>query len=571
MNYDYDLVIIGQRPAAIAAANLALTWGARVALVIAPDQLPTTATIEGLAIAGADVVRGSYRFVSRASCRSCCASTVRQSSQSQTSPAKRFWCLWPWRSTLDRLDLEVVEPLREGRSRILRGQTYLLVPNARPLVPRCPGLDQTPHVLIGDRVDLNNWLRDALDRQLPEQRPTRAIVYGGRSLISLELALTLRDRGLDTHLISRDAAILAIEDSGVKGDSKTSKDCEDNTNPASLLKLWQLNAIAHGLECSMNRTLRGVESVKGELWISVDVGVDVGVDVDVHPEADTGTHTHTGIHPGTNPSQNAEIGAKAAQFTTEQFTTEQLTTDVLLIADPLVPDLDRPHLHSCGVTLSGHHLWVDRYLRTTHPQIYACAAALHGHDAESIATHEALIATRNALLPSWFSRRPNYRAIPWGIATRGGWARVGLDPVQAHAHDAARTFRPFFRSRSPVVTIDLTVQTPDPEKLGFGLESSQFTERGQGASPTAVQVVLTAAGQILGATILGDRAADLIVPFSLAISQRASVDIWKTWAGMESTAGDLGAQLYQIWRDRWWRLHPRWHARVRSWFDDRRG
>ena len=463
MNYDYDLVIIGQRPAAIAAAELALTWGARVALVMSPDRLPAAATMDYLAIAGADIVRGSYQFVSR-------SRRLRRSV----------------------LNLEVVEPSREGRSRLLRSRTYLIAPDARSVAPTLPGLDQTPHVLIGDRGDAQRWLHqlETLEARTPDKRPKRAIVYGGRSLISLELALTLLDRNLETRLMTTDSALLASEG--------------QTDNSTSLFQLWQLQAIANGLECSLNSTIRRVQSVDGELCLSTD--------------------------------------------------TEQFTTDVLLIADRLVPDLDLVQLQACGVTLSDRHLWVDRHLRTTHPQIYACAAALNGHDAESIATHEALTATRNALTP-WFSQTPDYRAIPWGVATRGGFARVGLNPTQAqHASQA---------QRNDVVTIDLSVQGTSRHRCGSLAK--------QADSPIAVQVVLTEAGEILGATIVGDRAADLIVPFSVAIGQRASIDAWKTWAGLESTAGELGAQLHRIWRDRWWQLHPRWRDRVRSWFDDRRG
>ncbi len=470
MKYDYDLVIIGQRPAAIAAANLAVTWGARVALVMSPERLPEITTTAHLAIAGIDLVRGTYQFLPRS----------RRRQQSITHLTNR-------QKSTSLTDLEVIEPDRNYRSRLLRSRRYLLAPDAcatDPVSPDTPGFDQIPHVSIGNRADIRRWLAQ-IDNLAPDERPRRAIVYGGRSLVSLELAITLVDRGLETRLISTDSALLASE--GHK----------ENTKTSSLFRLWQLQAIANGLRCELSSTIIKVQPVGRELVL----------------------HTQT----------------------------KAFTTDVLLMADRLIPDLDRANLHTCGLSFRSDHLWVDRTLRTTHPQIYACAAALHGHDAESIATHEALIATRNALTP-WIAQSPNYHAIPWGIATRFGFARAGLTLEQAKAQ------------HSDAIAIDLSLQT-----------TTGYTPPTPADSPIAAQIVLTAAGKIIGATIVGDRAADLIVPFSLAIGQCASIDDWNTWAGMESIAGELGDQLYRIWRDRWWQSRPGWRDRVRSWFDDRRG
>ncbi|NJN63004.1 MAG: NAD(P)/FAD-dependent oxidoreductase [Coleofasciculaceae cyanobacterium RL_1_1] len=468
MNYDYDLVIIGQRPAAIAAAELAATWGARVALVMSPDRSPDTVATAHLAIAGIDLIRGVYQFVPRFRRR-----------------RRSVIIGMGLRNSVDQMDLQIHEPERNHRSRILRSRRYVLAPDARATVPQCSGLDRTPHVLIGNRTDIRRWLAQ-LDDQAIDEQPRRAIVYGGRSLVSLELAMMLLDSGLETRLITADSALLASE-----GDTET--------DAASLIRIWQLQAIANGLNCELNQAIVNVQPLGRELVV--------------------------------------------------QTKTEKFTTDVLLIADRLMPDLDRRNLQTCGLTFSGEHLWVDRGLRTSHPQIYACAAALRGHDAESIATHEALIATRNTLTP-WIAQAPNYRAISWGIVARFGLARVGLNLEQAKG------------LHSDAIAIDLSVQAPTGH--------DQLPRRDHN-SPIAAQVVLSAAGTILGATIIGDRAADLIVPFSWMIGQSASIDDWQTGSGLDSIAGVLSDQLYQTWRDRWWQSHPGWRDRVRSWFDDQRG
>lgn len=485
MKYDYDLVIIGQRPAAIAAADLAITWGARVALVMSPDRSPDSAVTASLVSMGLDLLCGDYEFVPR---------------------HRRGPHFGVHRRRTPRVDLQVVEPSREHRSRVLRSRRYLLVPDARVLDPAIPGLDQIPSIAyttIGSREDIHRWLTH-IDRQDAATRPQRVIVYGGRSLVSLELALTLHDQGFETHLICTKANLLTREEM---------TDRAGTTETSSLLKLWQWQAIADGLHCDLNCSILQVQSVGRDLVL----------------------HTATQSSP---PATNPSIPQP----------TQRLTTDVLLIADPLVPCLDRAHLQACGLGFSGDHLQVDRFLRTTQAQIYACAAALRGHDAESIATHEALTATRNALTP--IAQTPNYAAIPWGVTARFGFARVGLNLTQAQTqHPGA-------------IAIDLNLQRQ---------EWMEATVHGADRTPGAAQILLTATGRLIGATIIGDRAADLIVPFSLAIGRRTSINDWNTWAGMASIATNLSTQTYRTWRDQWWQSRPGWRDLVRSWFDDRRG
>jgi len=446
MKYDYDLVVLGQRPAAIAAAERAIVWGARVALVVSPDRPPAT---DLLAIAGVDVLRGCYEFYDR-----------------------------DRRPRRSRLGLQVREPHRPDRLRQLHSRRYLLVPDARVAAPSWPGLDATPHATIATAADVDRGLRDT-------EPGARAIVCGGRSLRGLELAIGLIDRGVRTRLITADPAILP----------------DESRDPGAPARLWQLIVAARGLQCEFDTPIAGCKL-----------------------------------------TDRSEIQIATAEAL--------YTVDRLFLTDRLVPDLDAnaaASLRDGGVTFAGDRIWVDRHLRTAHPQVFACAAALTGYDAESIATHEALTATYNALV--WRSRVPRYDAIAWGIDARPGYACVGQTEVQARAAGIA------------AATIDLCVRDRDDRRDRRADES---------ASKMAARVVVAETGDILGATIVGDRAAEAIVPFSVAIGQRTSIDAWRTWSGVASGSSALCEQLCEIWRDRWWDRHPRWRERAKLWFDDRR-
>ncbi|MGD1902088.1 MAG: FAD-dependent oxidoreductase [Geitlerinemataceae cyanobacterium] len=431
IKHDYDLVILGQRPAAIAAAERAVTWGARVALVVSPERAPDTAL---LALAGVDVLCGCYEFYDRS----------RRGS---------------------RLALRVGEPERGDRVRQLHSRAYVLVPDARVVVPA--GLAEVPHAAIATAADV--------DRALQEARPgERAIVCGGRSLRGLELALGLVERGVETRFVTGGATLLPSE--GAEADA--------------LERLWELDAAARGLQYEY-----GSEIVGGQV------------------------------------SEAGEITLKTADTAH--------VADRLFLADRLVPGLEATaDLRDWGVTFAGDRVWVDRHLRTTHPQIFACAAALRGHDAESLAIHEALVAVRNALMPRWQGRSPRYEAIAWGIEARPGYARVG--PSQAQVRSRGRA----------AVALDLCV-------------------RGAGESPdTAARAIVAETGEILGATVVAENATESIAAFAIAVGQRATIDADFTQTA--SASGELWAQLCGMWRDRWWQSHPIWQERAKLWFDDRR-
>jgi pyruvate/2-oxoglutarate dehydrogenase complex dihydrolipoamide dehydrogenase (E3) component len=135
----------------------------------------------------------------------------------------------------------------------------------------------------------------------------------------------------------------------------------------------------------------------------------------------------------------------------------------------------------------------DEYMRTLHPNIFACGDVSGPYQFTHTASHQAWYAAVNALFGGVKLFRVDYSAIPWATFTEPEVARVGLSETEA---------------REKRVSYDVAT---------FALED---LDRAIADGETRGMVkVLTAPGgdRILGATIVGEHAADLIVEFIMAM------------------------------------------------------
>ena len=168
----------------------------------------------------------------------------------------------------------------------------------------------------------------------------------------------------------------------------------------------------------------------------------------------------------------------------------------LLIAAGRTPTIEGLGLERAGVATTPHGITVDRHLRTTNKHIYAIGDVIGGLQFTHVANDHAGIVIRHALfrLPA----RIRYDAIPWVTYTDPELAQVGLTEDQARrAGHAVRILRwPYHEN--------------DRARI----------ER---ASDGHIKVVTNRRGRILGATIVGRDAGELISIFTLAITQRLNI------------------------------------------------
>jgi pyruvate/2-oxoglutarate dehydrogenase complex dihydrolipoamide dehydrogenase (E3) component len=168
----------------------------------------------------------------------------------------------------------------------------------------------------------------------------------------------------------------------------------------------------------------------------------------------------------------------------------------LLIAAGRTPTIEGLGLERAGVATTPHGITVDRHLRTTNKHIYAIGDVIGGLQFTHVANDHAGIVIRHALfrLPA----RIRYDAIPWVTYTDPELAQVGLTEDQA-------------RRAGHVVRI---LRWPYHENDRARIER---------ASGGHIKVVTNRRGRILGATIVGRDAGELISIFTLAITQRLNI------------------------------------------------
>lgn len=168
--------------------------------------------------------------------------------------------------------------------------------------------------------------------------------------------------------------------------------------------------------------------------------------------------------------------------------------DALLVAVGRVANTEGYGLEELGIgTTKARTVETDEYLQTIYPNIYACGDVAGPFQFTHTASHQAWYAAVNALFGSFRRFKADYRVIPWSTFTDPEVARVGLSESEAKAQNIPHT-----------VTVygidDLDRAIADGEAHGF-------------------VKVLTKPGtdRILGATIVGEHAGDLLAEYVLAM------------------------------------------------------
>jgi pyruvate/2-oxoglutarate dehydrogenase complex dihydrolipoamide dehydrogenase (E3) component len=168
----------------------------------------------------------------------------------------------------------------------------------------------------------------------------------------------------------------------------------------------------------------------------------------------------------------------------------------LLVAAGRAPQVEGMSLERAGVAYDRHGIKVDARLRTSNRKIFAIGDAIGGYQFTHVGSYHAGIVIRNALfrLPA----RVDYRALPWVTYTDPELAHVGLTEAQAMAQGhAAEVLRwPF---------------------------ADNDRARAERATSGLIKATVGKGGRILGASIVGAHAGELILPWVLAIRQRLKV------------------------------------------------
>ncbi len=183
----------------------------------------------------------------------------------------------------------------------------------------------------------------------------------------------------------------------------------------------------------------------------------------------------------------------AVVFTDATGGEQVLAGSHLLIAAGRRPNVEDLGLEAAGVECSPKGIKVDARLRSTNRRVYAAGDVAGGYQFTHLAGYHAGIIIRNVLFRLPAKAQPV--ALPWVTYTDPEVAQVGLieaDARKAHG-DAITVVRAEFAGN---------------DRAQAELETEGFCK-----------VVVGSRGKILGATIVGAHAGELILPWVLAISQ----------------------------------------------------
>jgi pyruvate/2-oxoglutarate dehydrogenase complex dihydrolipoamide dehydrogenase (E3) component len=175
---------------------------------------------------------------------------------------------------------------------------------------------------------------------------------------------------------------------------------------------------------------------------------------------------------------------------------------------PNVADLD---LEKAGIAHGRQGIIVDARLRTTNRHVFAIGDVAGGPQFTHVAGYHAGIVIRNALFR--IPAKVDYRALPWVTYTDPELAHVGLAEAAARERHGS----------------DISIL-----RSAFHENDRAQTER---TTHGLVKVVTRKNGLIVGASILGPHAGELIHPWVLAIGQGLKI---KAMAGMIAPYPTLG-------------------------------
>ena len=168
----------------------------------------------------------------------------------------------------------------------------------------------------------------------------------------------------------------------------------------------------------------------------------------------------------------------------------------LLVAAGRRPKIDGLGLEDAKVAINDGVPLVDRRLRTTNKRIFAIGDVVGPYRFTHTASYQARIVITNALfrLPA----RARYDAVPWVTYTDPELAHVGLSEAEARVKDQ------------------------DVRILRFPFEENDRAIA-EGATSGLIKVMATRRGRVLGASIVGEHAGELILPWVLAVKYRLGV------------------------------------------------
>lgn len=212
------------------------------------------------------------------------------------------------------------------------------------------------------------------------------------------------------------------------------------------------------------------------------------------------------------PQRCERIGEQKILVVEHQGEEQAIEFDALLCAVGRVARLQGYGLEELGIE-TNRTIVTNEYLETLYPNIYAAGDVAGPYQFTHTAAHQAWYAAVNALFGQFWRFKVDYRVIPWATFIDPEVARVGLNEQEAREKGIAY------------------------EVTRYGLDDLDRAIA-DGAAHGFVKV-LTVPGKdrILGVTLVGEHAGDLLAEFVLAMKHGlglnkilGTIHTYPTWA-----------------------------------------
>ena len=224
--------------------------------------------------------------------------------------------------------------------------------------------------------------------------------------------------------------------------------------------------------------------------------------------------------------------------------TRRIEFDDLLVAVGRAARLKGFGLEEIGINVD-RVVETNAYLQTHHPHILAAGDVAGPYQFTHVAAHQAWFATVNALFGDFKRFKADYRVIPWATFTDPEVARVGLSEIEAKEKNIA-----YEVTRYELDDLDRAIT----DGVAHGLVKA-----------------LTVPGKdkILGVTIVGEHAGDLIAEFVLAMKHGLGLNKILGTIHVYPTLAEANKMTAGLWRRN--NINPRLLALVRWFHAWRRG
>jgi dihydrolipoamide dehydrogenase len=208
-----------------------------------------------------------------------------------------------------------------------------------------------------------------------------------------------------------------------------------------------------------------------------------------------------------NDGVNVLLGHKAKRFETGKLIAEtngkdvEISFDKVLIALGRKPNVTDFGVEKMGIKLAGNGtIEADPFLRTNYKNIYVCGDVAGPYQFTHTASHQAWYTAVNSLFSPFKKYRVDYSIIPWCTFTDPEVARVGQNEEDAKANNIAYEVTTY-------AIDDLDRAITESENKGF------------------VKVLTKPkTDKILGVTIVGPHAGELISEFVLAMKHNLGLE-----------------------------------------------